>query len=196
MGKGLHTVEEVGKCLIILLLSIKNATVNVKRKGLFNTRRCYHSAVCFVITHFDQSCNVGIVNCHEFVIGLKCESAGVSVCQSGKVVEVFVAIVARFPGVVERIPSDVAINEGGNVHHLAHPFVCHIDIGMGIINEGNHLPHNIIPCFHVFPDVEGLSCHLSCVVFHESNIHEIGRVSTDCVRFADWHTRSLPRYML
>jgi hypothetical protein len=100
---------------------------------------------------------------------------------SGEVVLEIVTIVAGFPSVVERIPCNVVINEGGDVEHLAYPIVCHIYIGICVINEGTHLPHDVVPCFHVFPDVEGLDCHLSCVVFHVLIIHDFGGVSTDGV---------------
>ena len=82
---------------------------------------------------------------------------------SGEVVEVGVTIVARFPSVVERIPCDVVINEGGNVEHFAHPIVGAIYIGICVINEGNHSPHNIIPCFNIVERWEGFDCHVCCV---------------------------------
>ena len=64
---------------------------------------------------------------------------------SGEVVFGAVTIVARFPSFIERIPCSLVINKGRNVEHLTHPIVCHIDVGICVINEGNHLPHDVIP---------------------------------------------------
>ena len=56
-----------------------------------------------------------------------------------------IAILARFPGFIERIPCSVVINKGGNVEHFTYPIICHIYIGICVINEGTHLRHDVIP---------------------------------------------------
>ena len=55
------------------------------------------------------------------------------------------AIVAGFPDIIERIPYLLVINKGVNVEHLTYPIVCHIYVGICVINEGTHLSHKIIP---------------------------------------------------
>ncbi len=72
---------------------------------------------------------------------------------SGEVVMVkeraIIRIIARFPAVVKRIPCNLVINKRINIEHFTYPIVCHIYIGICIINEGNHLSHNVIPsCLH------------------------------------------------
>ena len=91
---------------------------------------------------------------------------------SDEVVEVGVTIVARFPGLIERIPCSVVINKGGNVEHLTHPFVCHIYIGICVINEGTHLGHDVIPLCLLFGGDErkDWGCHVVCFVFHVPNM--------------------------
>ena len=56
-----------------------------------------------------------------------------------------IAIVARFPSLIERIPCSFVINKRINVEHLTHPIVGTIYVGISIIDEGTHLPHNVIP---------------------------------------------------
>ena len=56
-----------------------------------------------------------------------------------------IAVLARFPGFIERIPCGVVINKGGNVEHFTYPIICHIYIGICVINEGTHLRHDVIP---------------------------------------------------
>ena len=108
---------------------------------------------------------------------------------SGEVVEVGVTIVARFPSLVERIPCSVVINKGGNVQHLTYPIVCHIYIGICVINEGAHLGHNVIPLRLLFGGNErkDRSCHCLCS-FDSYRIHDLGGSAKNVCRLCNWHT--------
>ena len=99
----------------------------------------------------------------------------VSVNNSDEVVEVAVTIVARFPGFIERIPCSVVINKGINSQLITDKIICHIYIGICVIHEGQHLPHDIIPrLLHFGRECEDWSCHelrsFDCSTIHDFEV--------------------------
>ena len=69
-------------------------------------------------------------------------------------------------------PMQCCYQQRGNVEHLTHPFVCHIYIGICVINEGTHLGHDVIPLCLLFGGDErkDWGCHVVCFVFHVPNM--------------------------
>jgi len=160
-----HTIHKLVNRFVIFFFSLISATVNCIRKLFLSEHFRRDFAVFSIISHLDKIFDVRVSNCHLFVVN-----------NSGEVVLHVVTIVARFPSLIERIPCSVVINKGGNVQHLTHPIVCHIYIGICVIDEGTHLGHNVIPLRLLFgrDERENRSGHALCFFDLEHSIARIG----------------------
>ena len=75
-----QTVEEVSEGILIVCLSLKGATMDHTGIGGRDASRCYHLAVCLIVSHLNEGGDVGVSDVvHATIIGTGSDALGAMV---------------------------------------------------------------------------------------------------------------------